>query len=75
MADDLMVWNITRDKITERMTVVTDNAWDTASPDMPPPPDYTVKDIDSDWLNAGRWDVSDVEEPYFRDFKQEHGLK
>ena len=74
MATDLMVWNLTRDGVQERMAVVTDDAWDTAGPTMPPPPDHTVPNLETDFLRKGRWDVSDVEEPAFREFKKEHGL-
>ena len=42
MATDMMVWNTTRDEIKERTAVSADDAWDTASPTMPPPPDKTV---------------------------------
>ena len=75
MADDLMVWNITRDGIKERMAVVADDAWDTAGPTPPPGPDHKVVLEKSEFLEAGRWDVSDVEEPAFADFKKEHGLE
>jgi ribonuclease Z len=63
MATDMMVWNITRDGITERMAVSTDEAWDTASPTMPPPPDGKVPNLETDLMRSGRWDTSDVEEP------------
>ena len=32
MADDMMVWNVTRDGIRERMAVSPDDAWDVAGP-------------------------------------------
>jgi ribonuclease Z len=75
MADDLMVWNITKDKITERMAVVPDEAWDTAGPNEPLLPDNKGRDVKSKFAESGRWDVSDVEEPAFREFKETHGLK
>jgi hypothetical protein len=42
---------------------------------MPPPPYKTVPHLETDFLKNGRWDVSDVEEPAFREFKKKHGLK
>jgi ribonuclease Z len=75
MATDMMVWNITRDEIKERMAVSADDAWDTASPTMPPPPDKTVPNLETEFMTNGRWDVSDVEEPAFREFKKKYGLK
>jgi ribonuclease Z len=38
MADDMMVWNITKEGIRERMAVSDDNAWDVAGPTPPPLP-------------------------------------
>ena len=75
MATDMMVWNITRDEIKERMAVSADDAWDTASPMMPPPPDKTVPNRETKFMTDGRWDVSDVEEPAFREFKKKYGIK
>jgi ribonuclease Z len=63
MAIDMMVWNITRDGIRERMAVSADDAWDTASPTRPPPPDGTVPNLETDFMRSGRWDTTDVEEP------------
>ena len=42
---------------------------------VPPPPDKTVPNLETEFLKNGRWDVSDVEEPAFREFKKQHGLK
>ena len=41
MAEDMMVWNITKSKITERMAVSPDDAWDVPGPGKPLPPDRT----------------------------------
>lgn len=38
-ARPMMVWNITRDGIRERMAVSADDAWDVASPTRPHLPD------------------------------------
>ena len=71
MATDMMVWNITREGIKERMAVSADDAWDTASPTMPPPPDNTVPNLETDFLRSGRLDTSDVEETGVRKAMQE----
>jgi len=75
MADDNMVWNISRDGVTERMVVSNDDAWDTAGPTPPPGPDHKFPHQESQFILDGRWDVSDVEDPAFADFKEKHGLK
>ena len=47
MPTDMMVWNITRAEIKDCMAVSADDAWDTANPTMPPPPDRTVPDLET----------------------------
>lgn len=56
MAADMMVWNITKDKVTERMAVSPEEAWSVpgtarqASPDKGQPP------VMSKFILEGRWD-------------------
>ena len=74
MADDMMVWNITRDGIRERMAVSADDAWDVAGPTPPPLPDKKFPPQESQFILDGRWDVSDVEDEAFDAFRKKHGL-
>ena len=74
MADDMMVWNITRDGIRERMAVSDDDAWDVAGPTPPPLPDKKFPPQESEFTLSGRWDVSDVEGPAFEEFRKKHNL-
>ena len=76
LATDMMVWNVTRDGVTERMAVATEEAWSVPGPRKPPagkpgqvPPQIT------DWINAGKWDVSDVEAGMVGDFMKKYDLK
>ena len=75
MADDMMVWNITRDGIQERMAVSDDDAWDVAGPTPPPLPDKKFPPQESEFTLSGRWDVSDVEGPAFEEFRKKHNLE
>ncbi len=75
MADDMMVWNITRDGVRERMVVSADNAWDVGGPTPPPTPDNKFPPQESEFTLNGRWDVSDIENEAFREFRQKHGLE
>jgi ribonuclease Z len=74
MADDMMVWNITRDGIRERMAVSADDAWDVAGPTPPPLPDKKFPPQEFKFTLDGRWDVSDVEDKAFKEFREKHGL-
>ncbi len=74
MADDMMVWNITRDKITERMAVSPDEAWDVPGPGKPLKPDATRKSEYTPFILKGRFDTSDVDRLWLKEFMQKHGL-
>jgi ribonuclease Z len=74
MADDMMVWNITRDKITERMAVSPDDAWDVRGPAKAPPPDRTRKSEYTNFILDGRFDCSDVDGAWLKKFMKKYSL-
>jgi ribonuclease Z len=74
MADDMMVWNITRDKITERMAVSPDEAWDVPGPGKPLDPDKTRKSEYTPFILKGRFDTSDVDRLWLQEFMKKYGL-
>ena len=51
----LRVWNITKEKITERMTVSPDNTWAVPGTTRQPPPEPGRPDVMSDFIKAGEW--------------------
>ena len=55
MATDMMVWNITKEKITERMAVAPDNAWPVPGTTRQPPPEKDRPDVMSDFIKSGEW--------------------
>jgi ribonuclease Z len=73
LAEDLMVWNITKDKITERMAIVNEHSWNPpmASPALPPDPKDRVPY--SAEIEAGRFDVHDVLEPIYKEASEALG--
>ncbi len=75
MAADMMVWNITKDKITERMAVSPDDAW--SVPGSKPPPVGKPGQVPpqlSQEMEAGSWDVSDVEANMVKKFMKDYNL-
>jgi ribonuclease Z len=52
----MMVWNITKDKITESMAVSTDEAWSVPGEAVQPPPEKGRKTEYTKWILDGRWD-------------------
>lgn len=76
LAQDNMVWNITKDAIKVRMAVITEEAWSVPGAKKPPAPDTTgLTDPLSDAMKAGKWDVSDVLKPMVDAFKKENDMK
>jgi ribonuclease Z len=55
MAVDMMVWNITRDNIIERMAVSPDRASGVPGPTPQPPPEPGRPDPLSDFIKGGEW--------------------
>ncbi len=74
MATDMMVWNITKDGVRERMAVSADDAWDVAGPTPPPLPDKKFPPQETQFILDGRWDVSEIEDEAFKEFRKQHGL-
>lgn len=55
MAVDNMVWNVTRDKVVERMAVSADRASGVSGPTRQPPPESGRPDPMSDFIKSGEW--------------------
>jgi ribonuclease Z len=74
MATDNMVWNITRDKVVERMAVITEEAW--SVPALEPPPVRTTPPVNmySKEIINGRWDVSDVEQRLLNEHAEKYNI-
>ena len=77
LAVDDMVWNITKDRILERMIVSPDQAWGVNGPNKPPVPPApgTVPDPISDFIKAGRWQPAEEAQATMVDkFKKDNKL-
>jgi ribonuclease Z len=74
MADDMMVWNVTRDAIQERMAVSPDDAWDVRGTGRPPAPDRSRASEYTPYISGGRYDTSDVDGPWLKAWMEENGL-
>ena len=75
MATDMMVWNITREKITERMAVSPDDAWSVAGAKPPPvgKPGQVPNQLSKE-IEEGTWDVSDAEGRMVKDYMKKYNL-
>jgi ribonuclease Z len=76
LAEDHMVWNVTKDEITERIALVNEHAWNPplVSPALPPDPKDRVGYSPEIW--AGRWDdVDEVIRPIYEEASEAVGRK
>jgi hypothetical protein len=69
-----VVLSIPKDKITERMAVSPDDAWDVPGPGKPLPPDRTRKSEYTQFILDGKFDTSDVDGPWLKKFMKKYGL-
>ena len=78
LAVDNMVWNISKDKIVERMVVSPDQAWSVAGPNKPPSPPAkgSVPDPITDFIKAGRWEPAEAAQAeMIKEFKAKYMTK
>ena len=75
MATDMMVWNITKDEIVERMAVSTDEAWDVPGPGKPSAPDPNFPSQYTEWVLKGRLDTSEAESLGTKKYQEMYNVK
>jgi ribonuclease Z len=77
MATDLMVWNITKAKITERMAVVPKNGWEVPGTAVQPPREKGLPPVFSKYILQGRWDAGaqPVQKKMLDEFMEKYNLQ
>ena len=77
MAADMMVWNITKDKITERMAVSTEEAWPVSGPTRQAPPVKGQPPVFSKFILQGRWDkgAQPAQKKMLDEFSEKYNLQ
>ncbi len=74
LAEDFMVWNITKDKIKVRMAVVSEEVWPPPASEKPVPPDASRRIPYSKQILDGKLDVKDVLQPIYDEINKKFGL-
>jgi ribonuclease Z len=74
MATDNMVWNISKDAITERMAVITHEAWSVEGIRPPPKREGGPASEMTEAILKGRWNTMDVERGMIQDYADQHGI-
>ena len=76
IASDMMVWNITKEKITERMAVATSNAWAVEGTAKQPPPVRGLPDPMSDFIKQGEWGPGfNAQNKMLDEYSEKHNLQ
>ncbi len=73
LADDMMVWNVTKDEITVRNVIFDENVWPPPSANAPPPVDRSIMLIESDWIRSGAMDISEIIDALYDRANQMYG--
>jgi ribonuclease Z len=75
LAEDHMVWNVTKDKITERIAIVDEHTWGAPMASPPVAPDPKDRVGYSPEIEAGRLNVDDVIRPIYEEASKALGRK
>ena len=77
MATDMMVWNVTDEKVTERMAVSPDDAWSVPGTGVQGKPDYTVDNPMTPFIKGGtRGDIMvETQRDYLIDFWKKYNIE
>jgi ribonuclease Z len=73
LADDLMVWNVTKDAIRVRTVKPIDEAWPPPPAKAPPPIDQALMKVVSKEIGAGALDVKDVDQTIYDRINKQYG--
>ena len=73
LAQDFMVWNVTKDDIRVRMAVVSEEVWPPPASEKPEPPDPSRRVPFSDLISDGKLDVIDVLQPIYDEINETYG--
>jgi ribonuclease Z len=74
LAEDFMVWNVTKEDVRVRMAVVSEEVWPPPATEKPQPPKPENRIPYSDLISGGRLDVKDVIQPVYDEINKQYGL-
>lgn len=74
LAQDFMVWNITKENIKVRMAVVEEDIWPPEATEKPELPDPSRRIPYSEMIEGGKLDIKSVIQPIYDAINKEYGL-
>jgi ribonuclease Z len=76
MGTDLMVWNVTREGVKERMAMATEEAWAVPGTAVQPPPERGRPNPMSDFIASGKWRGGyEASDKMLDEFMKKYGLE
>jgi ribonuclease Z len=73
LAEDYMVWNITKDEITNRMISYNEDAWPPPGAKPPPAVDRSITQYVSKWITEKNLDVKDIVQKIYDRTNKQYG--
>jgi len=74
LAEDYMVWNISKDGIRERMAIFDEDVWPPPATGKPMLPDMNERIPYSPMIDGGRYDVKDAIQPIYDRINEEYSV-
>ncbi|HJN07325.1 MAG TPA: hypothetical protein QF564_01435 [Pirellulaceae bacterium] len=74
LAEDYMVWNITKDEIRVRMAIVDEDVWPPPATEKPQLPDPSDRVPYSEEIAGGKLNMKDVIQPTYDEINKKYGL-
>lgn len=74
LAQDFMVWNVTKDDIKVRMAAVEEDIWPPPATEKPERPDPTRRIPYSDMIEQGKLDMRSVIQPIYDEINEKYNL-
>ncbi|MHC4339161.1 MAG: guanitoxin biosynthesis MBL fold metallo-hydrolase GntH [Planctomycetota bacterium] len=74
LAEDYMVWNVTKDKIRVRMAIIDEDVWPPPATEKPQVPDASTRIPYSDFVAGGKLDMRKVIQPVYDEINKQYGL-
>jgi ribonuclease Z len=75
LAEDYMVWNISKDDIRVRMAIYDEDVWPPPATEKPQLPDPSIRIPYSKFIVDGKYDMKDVIQPTYDEINKKYGLK
>ena len=74
LSTDYMVWNISKEAIRTRMTVIDEDVWPPQPTEKPLVPDPSLKVPFSEFVLNGKYEMKDVIQPIYDETNKKYGL-